>query len=91
MILKETYLISYDLSDEDSYEDLYDYIKSYNSWAHISESLWAIKTNKNAKKIRDEIVDVIDDEDSTIFVIKSGVEAAWINVICKNAWLKDNL
>jgi len=41
-------------------------------------------------QIRDELQNIIK-EGSAIFVIKSGVEAAWGNVICRNQWLKDNL
>jgi hypothetical protein len=88
----DTYLISYDLAESDSeeYEKLFEYIKEYGTWAHITESLWAVKTHKTAVNIRDEIKEIVNDG-SSIFIIKSGVEAAWSNVLCRNAWLKDNL
>jgi hypothetical protein len=89
----ETYLISYDLHDSgaDEYDSVFDYIKSYSAgWAYINESLWAIKTNKSAVVIRDELY-AKTNKKSRIFVIKSGIEAAWSNVICSNQWLKDNL
>lgn len=38
----ETYLISYDLSDKGKYNDLYEKIKSYEKWAHITESFFAV-------------------------------------------------
>jgi len=88
----DTYIISYDLAESDSaeYDELFEYIKGYGTWAHINKSLWAVKTYKSAVEIRDEIKDIVNDG-SAIFVIKSGVQAAWSNVLCRNAWLKDNL
>jgi hypothetical protein len=88
----KTYLISYDLADSDSneYAKLFEYIKGYRTWAHITESLWAVKTHKTALSIRAEIKEIVDNS-SSIFIVKSGIEAAWSNVICRNIWLKDNL
>lgn len=90
--MKNTYLISYDLKDGSSedYEELKDFIKSYGTWAHVTESLWAIMTEEKATEIRDELKEILPDG-SSIFVIKSGVESAWSNVICKSKWLKDNI
>lgn len=85
-----TYLISYDLKKVRNYDELYEKIKSYSNWAHINESLWAIITTKSASEVRDELKRVMDKDDS-VFVIKSGQEAAWSNVICKKEWLKNNL
>jgi hypothetical protein len=31
------------------------------------------------------------EEDDSLFVLKSGKEAAWKNVVCKSEWLKNNL
>jgi hypothetical protein len=89
---RSTYLISYDLLDSNSneYNELFEHIKSYGTWARINESLWAIKTYKTAVKIRDEIMRIVP-EGSSIFVIKSGVESAWNNVKCSNIWLRNYL
>lgn len=84
------YIISYDLRGERDYDALYEAIKSCGSWAHITESMWAVVTTKTAVQVRDHLSSVMD-QDDRIFVVKSGVEAAWRNVICKNQWLKDNL
>lgn len=90
--MRETYLISYDIKDGDNqiYSELYEYIKSHGTWSRITESLWAIKTNKSAPIIRNEIKELLP-ENSRIMVIRSGTEAAWSNVICRNKWLKENL
>lgn len=86
------YIITYDLNNFESvdYQTLYKEIKSYGTWAHINESVWAVVTSKSAKDVRDHLKTVIDQNDS-LFVVKSGTEAAWFNVRCTNEWLKDNL
>ena len=84
------YIISYDLVKERDYEKLYGAIKSYDNWARITESTWAIITNKSAKEVRDNLVKSLDGDDKLI-VIKSGEEAAWKNASCSNEWLKKNL
>ena len=90
--MRTTYLISYDLNDAETneYNQLFDYIQSFSTWAHITKSLWAVKTDKTVVEIRDAIKDIVPAE-SRIFVIKSGGVAAWKNVFCRNTWLKENL
>lgn len=85
-----SYIISYDLRKDRDYEALYEAIKSYGTWAHITESTWAVTTSKSAVQVREHLSSVMDNDDR-LFISKSGVEAAWINVICKSQWLKDNL
>lgn len=84
------YIISYDLRKTRDYESLYSAIKSYSKWARITESTWAVVTSKSAVEIRDHLASVMDGDDR-LFVVKSGVEAAWRNSRCKNSWLQDNL
>jgi len=83
------YIIDYDLRSDRNYEDLYKEIKKYK-WAHILESSWAIVTNESAKDVRDKLLKCIDQDDG-LFVLHSGREAAWGNVLCSDKWLKDNL
>jgi hypothetical protein len=85
------YIVSYDLLKPGrNYDGLYKAIKSYPRWARVNESVWAVVTNNSAVQIRDHLVGQLDTNDR-IFVIKSGVEAAWRNSKCKNEWLKENL
>jgi hypothetical protein len=85
------YIISYDLRKPGrNYDSLYAAIKSYGTWAHINESVWAVVTAEKAVQVRDKLLTHIDTNDR-LFVIKSGTEAAWRNPICKNQWLKDHL
>ena len=84
------YIISYDLVKERDYEELYKAIKSYGTYAHITESTWAIVTNNKATQIKDKLQKCMDSNDR-IFVIRSGREAAWNNVLCMDDWLTKNL
>jgi hypothetical protein len=84
------YIISFDLVKKGDYEELYKSIKSYKKWAHITESTWSIVTDNTAEQIVDDLKKFMDPED-ILFVIKSGEEADWFNVFCKDEWLYHNL
>ena len=86
----QCYIISYDLRKQRNYDDLYQEIKSFPTWAHITESTWAIVAEESAAEIRGNLRKVVDADDA-IFVVRSGGEAAWRNVICKSEWLKKYL
>ncbi|MDP9704667.1 UNVERIFIED_ORG: hypothetical protein J2W64_001853 [Rahnella aquatilis] len=86
-----TYIISYDLRKPGrNYDELYKAIKNYPNWAKVNESVWAVVSAGSAVQVRDFIMKYVDANDS-VFVIKSGLEAAWHNTICESAWLKKNL
>jgi len=72
------------------YDALYKAIKAYGTWAHITESLFAVKTDSTAKQIRDDLAQYFP-KGSRFIVVKSGSTAAWRNAICRNEWLKKNL
>lgn len=84
------YIISYDLTEGTNYEPLYDAIKAYGTWARITESTWAVVSSSSAKAIRDKLGAYLP-AGGRLFVIKSGVEAAWRNVIGKSEWLQKHL
>jgi hypothetical protein len=83
------YLITYDLNHGTSvdYQELYDAIKAYGTWARVTESSWLIVTSKSSIDVRDHLLSFLHDQDR-LFVLKSGVAAAWSNVRCRSAWLK---
>jgi hypothetical protein len=87
---RHCYVISYDLAGEGAYDELIDAIKSFGTWAHITESTWAVVTEKTHKELRDELAGHLPDG-SRLFVVRSGSIAAWSNVMCKNEWLKKYL
>lgn len=84
------YLITYDLRNKRDYDSLYSAIKSYGTWAKITESSWAIVTDQTAIQIRDYLSKFLD-EDDRVFVAKYGGAAAWRNVIAKNEWFHQHL
>jgi len=87
------YLIHYRLRQENNnpnYEKLEEAIKSYGTYAHILTSCWAIVTNETAEEIRDYLLPNIDDDDG-LFVVRSGGEAAWSNLLCSDEWLEKHL
>lgn len=73
-----------------NYDELYNAIKSYGTWAHITESTWAVVTEKTHKEVRDHIGQYLSNG-SRLIVLKSASVSAWKNVICSNEWLKKNL
>lgn len=87
---KKSYIVSYDLAEGGNYNQLFEHIKSYGYWAHITESTWAILTTKTVCEIRDAIAAYLS-EGSRLIVVESANVAAWRNVICKNEWLKEHL
>ena len=84
-------VIEYDLrSPGRNYDALYEAIKSYGTWAHLTESTWFVKTEKTCVQFRDRLLDVIDSNDRLFVGELTGV-AAWNSVICNNDYLKKNL
>ena len=98
-----TYIISYDvnqsapltpLANQKSsmkvYEDLYAEIKSYGTWAHITDSCWAVVSVDSAAAIRDRLLICMRPCDR-LMVVQSAHVAAWKNVKCNSEWLQNNL
>lgn len=84
-------IITYDLCKSGkNYDELYDYIKSFPQWAHITESTWFVSSTKSCSTIRDEILEVVDSDDRVFVGELTGV-SAWYNVLCKNDYLKSHL
>ena len=84
------YIITYDLRFGGNYASLHEAIRSYGTWAKVTESTLAVVSAKSAAAIRDHLLQFMDNNDR-LFVVKSGGEAAWIRTICKNEWLKEHL
>ncbi len=85
------FIVSYELKQpRKHYVDLILALKSYERWAQILDSTWAVVSNQSAAEIRDELWDMLDPDDG-IFVLESGREAAWQDVRCENKWLRDHL
>lgn len=87
-------VISYDITrdgNENSvYAALYDAIKAYGTWARITDSCWAIKTERSAVEVRDALLRLLRPSDR-LFVVLTAHIAAWSNTFCTNDWLKENI
>lgn len=91
MTEKHCYIISYDLCQPNkNYEDLYTALKSFPTWGRLTESTWAVTSNKNHIEIRDFLMRYIDNNDRLIIIL-SGKSAAWTKVLAPNEWVKNNL
>jgi len=84
------YLIGVEMAPDGDTKSLVQSIKDYKTWARITNTLYAVVSDQEATEIRDNLARYIGD-DGRIFVIKSGVEAAWENARCRNEWLKKNI
>jgi uncharacterized Zn ribbon protein len=85
-----TYIITYDMAKGGSYDDLFEAIKSYGTWAKINKSTWAIVSESKSAEIRDNLGKHLP-KGSSLFIVKSASVGAWRNVECSNEWLKKNL
>ena len=89
-----TLLLTYDLvgTDETSadYNRLIERIQAYPNWARPAKSVWVIKTQDSAETVRNALWSLMDPNDR-LFVIVCQREAAWMNVLCTNTWLHENL
>ena len=85
------YIITYDLSAPGrNYDDLYERIKAYSSWARITESSWAVVTQATSEQVRDYLVEVLDTNDK-LLVGPLGRGASWRGLDEDvTDWLKDN-
>lgn len=85
-----TYIISYDLVNNSDYEPLYNAIKSYGIWGRLTESTWAIVTDKPVAMVRDYLLQFLKPSDR-IIVVKSAKNAAWHNTLASNEWVRNNI
>lgn len=85
------YIVVFSLAPSENLTYISNAVKSYGTWAKINEFTWAIVTSRSAIEVRDHLSRYLTSNTSGVFVIKSGVKAAWRNVACKHEWLKKNL
>lgn len=82
------YCVSYDLIKGKDYPKLIEKLRLYDAYAHAQDSLWFIKSSKNASELRDELKSFIDEDDKLI-VIRATLPWASSNLSKEvNDWLK---
>ena len=84
------FIISYEAATKESNKIIIKAIQNYKINNQIFENTWAVVTDDEATDIRDKFKQVISSDDR-IFVMKSGAEAGWANVICEKSWLHEYL
>lgn len=88
-----SYIISYELVGVVNHiflQNLHGAIKSYGTWAHITDSCWAIKTAASAIAVRDHLHGFMRHGDRLI-VVQTAHIAAWNNTMCDSNWLQENI
>lgn len=88
--MKKCYIISFDLKPNRTYQKFKDAIKSYGTWARITESTFAVVTESSATEVRDYLIQYLNSDDR-IFVMKTGGRSAWRHAIADSDWLKKHL
>lgn len=90
--VKRTIQINYDLQAPGrSYQPLYDYIKSFDGWDHLLESLWLVRTSKSASEVRDQLMRLVDTNDKVAVFDVTGVSWATNFSNSRTSWLKSHM
>ena len=84
------FIISYEAATKESNQIIINTIQNYKINTQIFENTWSVVTDDEATDIRDALKKVIGSDDR-IFIMKSGAEAGWANVICEKSWLHEYL
>lgn len=85
-------LISYDLKTPgQSYKAVSECIKGLGGWAKVNESFWYVDSTLTAAQARDQLLTVLDTNDSVFVVNASSGQAAWHNLSDKvSAFVRDH-
>lgn len=87
-----TIQINYDLRKPGrDYQPVYDYIKSFSSWAHPLASLWLVRTGKSASAVRDELNRLVDPNDEVATFNVTGVAWATNFSDASTEWMHQNM
>jgi len=63
------------------------YVQRFPAWGVITTQTWIVATDASAIQVRDAFLQLVPAE-STVFVLRSGREAAWENVPSDDEWLR---
>jgi len=87
-----TYIVTLAVTDNARRANMENHLRSYGFYCPIHDNCWAVKVNKTAADIRDDLMKLQQPGDR-IFVVRSGTEAAWNATYGeKNTeWLKEHL
>ena len=87
-----TYIVTFEVNDTTRKNNLVAKLKEYGTYCAIHANCWAVVSNKTAMEVCKSLGETLDASDR-IFVIRSGVAAAWRNTYGDKStkWLKDQL
>ena len=89
--MDRTYIVIFQIANKSKENQIIEFLKTFNGWARITDNSFAVKTKDlKATDIREQLLK-FKDENDRLFIVKSGVEAAWSNTRGRNQWFKDNL
>lgn len=80
------FIVTFETANKESNQSILNTIQSYPTHAQICKNTWVIVTDDEATNVRNKLKQIIGPDDR-IFIIKSGEEAGWVNVICEKSWL----
>jgi hypothetical protein len=89
---KKTYLVIFQIAERANREKLRGAMKLLASYCPLSNTAWAIVSDKPASELRDNFAKFVVNPDR-LYVIEAGGTGAWRNAISKEHtdWLKANL
>ena len=87
-----TYIVTFEVTNPSKKKALKEKFQKYSGYCAIHDNCWAVISDQSAVQIRDSLNKDLSESDR-IFVIRSGVEAAWTNPYSTNnsEWLKERL
>lgn len=87
-----TYIVTFEVNDDLKKNQIKEKLKQYSGYCPIHDNCWAVISDQSTVQIRDFLNKDLSVSDR-IFVIRSGIEAAWTNPYgTKNSeWLKERL
>ena len=87
-----TYIVAFEVLNDERKENLKTKLREYGTYCPINDNCWAIVSEDTAIQIRNNLNSSLNASDR-IFVIRSGVTAAWRNVYGdeNSKWLKERL
>ena len=87
-----TYIVTFEVDDDLKKNQIKEKLKQYSGYCPIHDNCWAVISDQSTVQIRDFLNKDLSASDR-IFVIRSGVDAAWTNPysIKNSEWLKERL